>query len=415
MTTDISNENRSLSINTPLQKKNDDTIQNLFLNNYKYYKENPGFKKITGKNYDLIISHKSTIPDLVIYNKVFNKNECFLEANRKENNYFPRKQFYIKFIGNEKKKYINSIEYKKYEEKGIEMNENSEHVDDDDDDENEEEEDDEERDITFDNLEDNTNNINKLNYELRNGMDNSNKNNENSYLENNSIISNNNSMIKDYELFQKNYHSINNGKSMIKPESLNQSRMNFFENSFNFEETKSVSFDSNIVNNINNLVEIKSDDVFSILSNRCGINGNMNMKNFNSNNFNNDILASPSVQNILNNFKNKNLNMFVDQMILLKKINQIKNYQKAFNQNCENQLKEINENIIQMALFSKEGNIVGNSSNCFEIFEYITKNILERNKRLIDYKIYRIDTEEFIEGDSFYFPIIIFLSKISQI
>ena len=85
MSADSLKEKRSLSVNTSIQKKNDENIQNLFLNNYKYYDENPQFKKITGKNYDLIISHKSTIPDLVIYNRVFNKNECFLEANRNEN------------------------------------------------------------------------------------------------------------------------------------------------------------------------------------------------------------------------------------------------------------------------------------------------------------------------------------------
>jgi len=37
-----------------------------------------------------IVSNKPAIPDLVIYNKKFNKNECFLEADTTKFNAFPR-------------------------------------------------------------------------------------------------------------------------------------------------------------------------------------------------------------------------------------------------------------------------------------------------------------------------------------
>ena len=43
-----------------------------------------------------IISHKSTIPDLVIWNKKFNKNECFIGANSNKQNNFPRFTFYLR-------------------------------------------------------------------------------------------------------------------------------------------------------------------------------------------------------------------------------------------------------------------------------------------------------------------------------
>ena len=43
MSADSLKEKRSLSVNTSIQKKNDENIQNLFLNNYKYYDENPQF------------------------------------------------------------------------------------------------------------------------------------------------------------------------------------------------------------------------------------------------------------------------------------------------------------------------------------------------------------------------------------
>ena len=60
--------NRILLLNTPLQKSNDEYIQQI-LNKYKYYDEKKEFKENTGKDVDLVISHKPTIPDLVIYNE----------------------------------------------------------------------------------------------------------------------------------------------------------------------------------------------------------------------------------------------------------------------------------------------------------------------------------------------------------
>ena len=411
MSADSLKEKRSLSVNTSIQKKNDENIQNLFLNNYKYYDENPQFKKITGKNYDLIISHKSTIPDLVIYNRVFNKNECFLEANRNENNYYPRKPFYIKFNEKEKYEYINKNENDK-ENQRTKINKVIENVhrdeDNEDDDENEEEEEDEEKDISFENIKEN---INNLNYDLRNSSQGS------SYLDNNSIMSNNNSMLTEYEFLRKCAIKNNIRNSMNKPESSNQSSMNYFENSFNFEEPNNISYNSNIMNNINNLIDTKNDDASTILSNRNRINANINFQNININDFNinNEFFDSPNIQNILNYHNNKYLNMFTNQIIILKRIKLIQNYQNLLNQNIEKALKELKENILDMALFSKEGNILGSSSNCYEIFEYITENILLSKKNISELKIYIIDTNELIQGDSFYFSIINFLDEISKI
>jgi hypothetical protein len=68
----------------------------LAFNNYCYV-EKPWdeLKKATGNDYDNIISKKSVIPDLVIYNKTFNKNECFFPFIDKYNP-FPRQPFYIR-------------------------------------------------------------------------------------------------------------------------------------------------------------------------------------------------------------------------------------------------------------------------------------------------------------------------------
>ena len=72
----------------------------------------------TGKDAYDIISNKSTIPDLVIYNKSFNKNDCFYYSNKNNKNIkFPR----VKFLLRPKKiKYDNPY----IEEKGKKEEEN---------------------------------------------------------------------------------------------------------------------------------------------------------------------------------------------------------------------------------------------------------------------------------------------------
>ena len=77
----------------------DEFIQNC-LDKFKFIDPKEEFYEATGDEKDLIISHKSTIPDLVIWNKVFNKNECFIESNNKKMNSFPRFQFYLRIKSN---------------------------------------------------------------------------------------------------------------------------------------------------------------------------------------------------------------------------------------------------------------------------------------------------------------------------
>ena len=72
----------------------------LFIQNTldKYFYVNP-WKKLyerTGKFHRDIISDKSTIPDLIIYNKTFNKCDCFLESNENSFIKFPRKRFILR-------------------------------------------------------------------------------------------------------------------------------------------------------------------------------------------------------------------------------------------------------------------------------------------------------------------------------
>ena len=73
----------------------DDFIQ-CCLNEYKKVDPKPEFYTVTGDLKDYIISHKSTIPDLVIYNKTFNKNACFYGANMTNFTFYPRYLYYIR-------------------------------------------------------------------------------------------------------------------------------------------------------------------------------------------------------------------------------------------------------------------------------------------------------------------------------
>jgi len=77
-------------------KKLDDFIQ-YSLDKYFYVDPWEKLYSVSGENHYDIISDKSTIPDLIIYNKSFNKNECFLQANKNHKfNKFPRIQFLLR-------------------------------------------------------------------------------------------------------------------------------------------------------------------------------------------------------------------------------------------------------------------------------------------------------------------------------
>ena len=64
----------------------------------KYFYVEP-WKKLyerTGKFHNDIISDKPTIPDLIIYNKYFNKSFCFYESNQNSYIRFPRMRFILR-------------------------------------------------------------------------------------------------------------------------------------------------------------------------------------------------------------------------------------------------------------------------------------------------------------------------------
>ena len=98
---EFNNNYKCTKINTNLQIFLDEAIK-VFLDKFDNYPLSPEFIGLIKKN-RAIFSEKSLYPDLVLKNKVFNKNKCFYSANQNENNYFPRDDFVI-----DKKKLSNT-------------------------------------------------------------------------------------------------------------------------------------------------------------------------------------------------------------------------------------------------------------------------------------------------------------------
>ena len=107
-----------------MHKKLDKFIQNC-LNKFKFVEVKSEIYSKVGNDKNSIISHKSTIPDLVIWNKPFNKNECF-ENMKDLNKYnkYPRIPFYLRLNNkeekNKNKNYISTQEKTKDELSPIE-------------------------------------------------------------------------------------------------------------------------------------------------------------------------------------------------------------------------------------------------------------------------------------------------------
>jgi hypothetical protein len=94
-------KNNSQQIDT-MHKKLDKFIQNC-LNKFKFVEVKSDIYSKVGKDKNSIISHKSTIPDLVIWNKPFNKNECFDMKDLNKYNKYPRTPFYLRLTNKEEK------------------------------------------------------------------------------------------------------------------------------------------------------------------------------------------------------------------------------------------------------------------------------------------------------------------------
>ena len=126
-----------------MEKRNNNNINfkefDSFIQNCldKYFYVEP-WKKLydrTGRFHRDIISDKSTIPDLIIYNKSFNKSDCFYESNFKSYVKFPRMRFILRpkykkeynpkiTYGNEEDAVLYYYKYKNKKDLGDNLNKN---------------------------------------------------------------------------------------------------------------------------------------------------------------------------------------------------------------------------------------------------------------------------------------------------
>ena len=110
---------QKLNLGQDLHRNLDDFIQTC-LNKFQFAEPKKEFYDVTGEYKDFVISHKSTIPDLVIWNKKFNKNECFEESDLSKSNLFPRFKFFLKL--DESQKRIKNIEVNNKNNNSIKSN-----------------------------------------------------------------------------------------------------------------------------------------------------------------------------------------------------------------------------------------------------------------------------------------------------
>ena len=82
------------------------------------------YYNITGKYSKYLISNKSNIPDLVIYNNTFNKNDCFYDYYGRNYNTFPRVKFNINMKSKNKIKVVK--EENNFENNEKKLNNNNE-------------------------------------------------------------------------------------------------------------------------------------------------------------------------------------------------------------------------------------------------------------------------------------------------
>ena len=96
-------EIQKINFSNTLHKSLDKFIQSC-LNKFKLIEPPKDLYDKCGLDKNDIISHKSTIPDLVIWNKTFNKNECFEDSIISNISPFPRYKFFIRLNQSKEKK-----------------------------------------------------------------------------------------------------------------------------------------------------------------------------------------------------------------------------------------------------------------------------------------------------------------------
>ena len=278
-------------------------IQNC-LNKFRFVDPLQSFYDCTGKDKDLIISHKSTIPDLVIWNKTFNKNECFEDANLNKESPFPRYRFYLR-LNKDKDKKFNKDKEKKSKKNNKKKNKNKNL--------NNNEKND--NDNNNDNVNDNEANENKLVKEMNNlniNKEDDKKGNINPYNKNANV----NNRQQRFPNKKKNNYIEPMNKFNINQ---NENDMGINKNKYDNPNYNNMNMNMNINNSLYQQVNNNNNNINLMHYNNNKLNQpNMNM-NYNSQNNlnqglvnNNNNLNKP---NLTYNNNNEKFNNYQNQMM----------------------------------------------------------------------------------------------------
>ena len=392
---DISQVKNSKNKITNKHLTNLDNFIQQCLDKFKFVDPKQEFYDITGDEKDLIISHKSTIPDLVIWNKKFDKNECFEEGNNcKKVNLFPRFQFYLRIKSNKPDK------DKKKEKKN-----------------------EKEKDKNKKNKENKEGKKNKKKQDNKNANTNININSN----ANNDAISNNNSenisksekkildlseldinKIKEYNPRHKNNFFSSNREIM----NLNDNNFLINDNKDKSKALKEIGINREIPSNEKNQFNtLQQKDYFNI-KNKIGQNNNYNQIFYsNESQGSRDINITINNNNYIQQYQlnnNNNINRFIN----INKNNDL-NFKDNNNINfpleniyLDNKLKEnqilnlinINSNLKNWLVIEKDsGNVIG-IFNSIELYLYLSKN----TSSLINYSIREKSSQFILSGDKMF-------------
>ena len=352
------NNNKKITQN---HLKNLDEFIQKCLDNFKFVEPKPELYEATGEDKNIIISHKSTIPDLVIWNKSFNKNNCFIGANNNVETKFPRFLFYIKIKKNKKPK-KNNIDTKN-------INNNNNNI--------------EENLYNKNNIEKNIHNTNDINKIGKNNFNYNYINNEkyNKIEEKNKFSMNsidnlnqesNINMTINLTTYLIQLYLYKDGWIILTNDNFSGpgTSINLFQ--FLQEKLKeNFNLDTFLIIDINKQVKFRGNNFYTILSNT--LNKILQKKQMELIKFE-EIMTKQYINNINDNGNNKNINDLEDKM---NKMNLNLNYPKLNNikdSNFNNNKNHININLYNNQIFPGI-NYIGSINNNISKANFFQNNI----------------------------------------
>ena len=352
------------------------------LSKFKFVEPQKDFYNIVDKERKSIISYKSTIPDLVIWNQSFNKNECFIDSDLSTINPFPRFQFFLRFSQcKTKKKRKNKKNKNKEKEKSLSQKSN-----------------------------------------MKNNTENNVEINENTPFDESKTSEKIVNLIKQIDLKDKN-----GGQSQEKEDNIhnekkeensncsqtNKNKIDFPDNS-NVIEVNNSQLESNAeinTENSDNKNKINNKISFNYVDSLKTNNASQNILNNYELNQNSLLLNNnypKRISSFNNNYMSHNQNNKNQNKFSMPSLSIIKN-KKSINDYYQNQFKQ-NELLMNLVysylekkgwiIFKNNGNYISNFTS-FELFTFLT-NILKNNGDLKLLMIGMLNNSMMFNGEQIY-------------